>query len=60
MSQLVGQSTALAHGVPSARDANKDSSPSWVPHCQAMLVWAYVEDRHIDAGCLFDDLLQVT
>src|SRR6185437_3778337 len=60
VTQLVGQSTALPHGVPGASDTNDYSFASWVPHCQTMLVWTHVKHGHVDPGRLFDNLQKIT
>jgi hypothetical protein len=60
VAQFVGKRTALPHGVPGARDTDEYSSAGWIPHCQAMLVWAHVKHGHVDPSCLFDDLQKVT
>jgi len=60
VAQLVGKRTALPHGAHGARDTDEYSSASWIPHCQAMLVWAHVKHGHVDPGRLFNDLQKVT
>ena len=60
MTEFVGKRAALPHGVPGPRDTDEYGPAGWIPHCQAMLVWASVKHGHVDPSRLFDDRHEIT